>query len=179
MKEPSATQRREATTPVKLVAADVLLNRKNEIQNTIARRAYELFEGRGSAHGHDSEDWIEAEAEVLYPCRHDLKQSREAIVFRVDLPSSFAATQLNVSVEPRRLMVSGERESDVICGGDEPAHFEKRTQRIFGVEELPVDVDPSRATAKLKGETLEIVMPKVVAADNKPSGKSKAASSGR
>src|SRR5207245_1885156 len=151
------------------------LNRKNEIQNTIARRAYELFESRGSAHGHDSDDWIEAEAEVLYPCRHDLKQSGEAIVFRVDLPSAFAATQLNVSVEPRSLMVSGERESDVMCGGDEPAHFENRTQRIFGVEELPVDVDPSRATAKLKGETLEIVMPKAAA----DSGKSKAASSGR
>ena len=178
MKAKSAPQRREATTPVKLVVADVLLKQKNEIQNTIARRAYELFEGRGSAHGHDIDDWIEAEAEVLYPCRHDLKQSGEAIVFRADLPSSFAATQLNVSVEPRRLMVSGERESDVICGGDEPAHFEKKTQRIFGVEELPVDVDPSRTTAKLKGETLEIVMPKVVA-NNKPSGKSTAASSGR
>jgi len=41
-----------------------------------------------------------------------------------------------------------------------------------------VDVDPSRATAKLKGDMLEIVMPRV-AADNKSSGKSKAASSGR
>jgi HSP20 family molecular chaperone IbpA len=56
--------------------------------------------------------------------------------------------------------------------------MEKRAQRIFGVEELPVDVDPSRSTAKLKGDTLEIVMPRV-AVDNKSSRKSKAASSGR
>jgi len=175
MKEQSAPQRRKAITPVKFVAADVLLNRKNEIQNMIAHRAYGLFESRGCGHGHDVDDWIDAEVEVLHPYRHDLKESGEAIIFSAELPSSFTADQLNVSVEPRRLMVSGERELDVICGGDEPAHTEKRTQRIFRVEELPVDVDPSRATARLKGETLEIVMPKVVAA-NKPSGKSKAAS---
>ena len=178
MKEQSPPQRRAATTQVKLVTPNILLNRKNEIQSKIARRAYELFESRGFVHGHDIDDWIEAELELLRPYRHDLKESAEAIVFRADLSGSFAADQLNISVEPRRLTVSGERESEVICGGDTPAHTEKRTQRIFGVEELPVNVDPSRATAKLKGEILEIVMPKV-AADNKPGGKSKAASSGR
>ena len=178
MKEQSAPRRREATTPVKLVAADVLLNRKNEIQNVIARRAYELFEGHGSVNGHDIDDWIEAEVEVVRTYRHDLKESAEAIVFKAELPCSFTADQLNVSVESRRLMVNGVRELDVICGGNTPAHMEKRAQRIFGVEELPVDVDPSRATAKLKGDMLEIVMPRV-AADNKSSGKSKAASSGR
>lgn len=46
----------------------------------------------------------------------------------------------------------------------EPAHTEKRTRRIFRVEDLPVEVDPSRATAVLKSETLEIVMPKAVEA---------------
>ena len=65
MKEQSAPQRREATMPVKLVAADVLLNRKNEIQDVIARRAYELFKDHGSVNGHDIDDWIEAEVEVV------------------------------------------------------------------------------------------------------------------
>ena len=110
--------------------------------------------------------------------RHDLKESLETIVFEAELPCSFTPDQLKVSVEPRRLMVNGETELDVISGGDMPAHMEKRTQRIFEVEELPADVDPSRATAILKGDMLEIVMPRV-AADNKSSGKSKAASSGR
>ena len=178
MKAQSTPQRHEAITPVQLVAADVLLNRKNEIQNMIARRAYELFEGHGSVHGHDIDDWIEAEIEVVRAYRHDLKESLETIVFEAELPCSFTPDQLKVSVEPRRLMVNGETELDVISGGDMPAHMEKRTQRIFEVEELPADVDPSRATAILKGDMLEIVMPRV-AADNKSSGKSKVASSGR
>lgn len=178
MKEPSAPQRREATATVKLVAADDLLNRKNEIHKMIARRAYELFEDHGRVQGHEIDDWIEAEVDVVHGYRHDLKESAEAVVFRAELPCSFSADQLKISVEPRRLMVNGEKELEVICGGEKPAHMEKRTRRIFGAEELPVDVDPSRATAILKGEILEIVMPKV-AADKKSNGKSKAVSSGR
>lgn len=178
MKEQRAVQQPQVA-PVKFVSPDILLNQQNAIQGMIARRAYELFESRGFVHGRDVDDWIEAELETLHPYRHDLKESVEAIVFRADLPSSFTADQLKVSVEPRRLTVSGERELDVTCGGaDMPAHIEKRMQRIFGVEQLPADVDPSQATARLKGELLEIVMPKV-AADNKPSGASKAAASGR
>ena len=73
MKEQSTSQRREATTPVKLVAADVLLSRKNEIQNVIARRAYELFKGHGSVNGRAIDDWIEAEVEVVRTYRSDLR----------------------------------------------------------------------------------------------------------
>jgi len=63
MKEQSAPRRREATTPVKLVAADVLPNRKNEIQNVIARRAYELFEAMAASMARTSMIGIEAEVE--------------------------------------------------------------------------------------------------------------------
>ena len=35
------------------------------ILSTIAKRAYELFEQRGCAHGFDLEDWITAERELL------------------------------------------------------------------------------------------------------------------
>jgi hypothetical protein len=31
----------------------------------ISRHAYSLFQARGSAHGHDVEDWLVAEAELL------------------------------------------------------------------------------------------------------------------
>jgi hypothetical protein len=31
---------------------------------SIARRAYERFEMRGGEHGHDQEDWLEAEREI-------------------------------------------------------------------------------------------------------------------
>ena len=34
-------------------------------ENIIRERAYQLFEKRGYEHGHDVEDWLQAEAEVM------------------------------------------------------------------------------------------------------------------
>ena len=35
-----------------------------EFYARVARQAYEFFEGRGADHGHDIEDWLEAERQV-------------------------------------------------------------------------------------------------------------------
>ncbi len=178
MREQLVAQQHEAAIPVQLLTGDILHKRKTELDLMIARRAFELFEARGGSHGHDVDDWITAELELLRPYRHDLKESAEAVVFHAELPCSFTPDQLNVSVEPRRLTISGERELEVTCVGDVPTHVEKRTERIFQMEELPVDVDPSWATATLKGEVLEITMPKVIAV-GASRAKTQAAFSGR
>ncbi len=178
MKQQSTARQAQTDTSIRFVTPDVLLDRQNQIQVMIERRAYELYEIWGRRQGHDLDDWIEAETETLRSFRHDLKESAETIVYSAELPGAFAADQLSISIEPRRLSVSGEREQDVTCGGSEPAHIEKRTERIFQVEELPVDIDPSRTTASLHDQTLEIVMPKV-AVVAKPSKKTRAASVGR
>lgn len=131
----------------------------------IARRAYQLYESHGHVHGRDINDWVDAELEVLHPCRHELKEVAGAFIFLGDLPRSFTADQISVSVEPRSLTVSGETEIDVISGGDKPPHPERHIQRIFLVQELPTEIDPSRTATKLDGETLEIVMPKLADAN--------------
>jgi HSP20 family molecular chaperone IbpA len=179
MKERSAREKDEAGTPVTFVSAAMLEQRKSEIQNMIARRAYEHFEHRGYAPGHEIEDWEQAETELLiYPCRHDLRESAEAIILHAELPGSFTAEQLKVSVEARRLMVSGEKEISVLCGDAQGTHEELRSQQIFRVHDLPVDVDPSKATATLKGAMVEIVLPKA-SPNNKPYERAISASSGR
>jgi hypothetical protein len=37
----------------------------NDVLEQIARRAYELYEARGREDGHDLEDWLRAEAEIM------------------------------------------------------------------------------------------------------------------
>jgi len=98
MREQSVVQQREAAMPVQLVTADILHNRKTELDLMIARRAFELFEGRGRGHGHDVDDWTTAELEVLRLYRHNLKESAEALVFHAKLPCSFTPDQFNISV---------------------------------------------------------------------------------
>jgi hypothetical protein len=45
----AASRQRETVKQVKLVDADVSVNRQNEIRDMIARRSYELFERRGAS----------------------------------------------------------------------------------------------------------------------------------
>ena len=123
--------------------------------------------GRGRADGHVLEDWVQAESELLYSCSHDVKESVEAILLRAEIPGSFTADQINFSVEPRRLIISGEREISVLCGDSKGTHSEMRLQRILRIHDLPADVDPSKTVATLRGVTLEIVMPKATVA-NRP-----------
>src|SRR5579864_9253388 len=76
MKAKPAGEKKNAGTSVTFVSADMLEQRKREIQNMIARRAYERFEHRGHIPGHEIEDWEQAETELLiYPCNHDLRES--------------------------------------------------------------------------------------------------------
>jgi len=41
------------------------LDKKKGIHEEIARVAYELYEKRGRAHGHELEDWLDAERIVM------------------------------------------------------------------------------------------------------------------
>ena len=52
------------------------LNRKSsaesmdqEMREQIEKRAYELFEARGAEPGHDLEDWVRAESEIVQQTR--------------------------------------------------------------------------------------------------------------
>jgi HSP20 family molecular chaperone IbpA len=176
MKEELTAQKQRKNAVVKLVPAELLARRREEINRMIAQRAYQLFEGRGCLHGHDVADWLQAEDEVVHSCRHDLRESTEAIILHAEMPSSYPAEQLYVSVEPRRLCVSGEREVEVGYWDGAKTRTEARPQRIFRVHDLPVEVNPSMSTAVLSGNMLEVIMPKAETA-KKPETRS-ASSSG-
>lgn len=149
-----------AGTLVKLVPAHVMEDRMNEIHNLIAHRAYELFEKRAREDGGDVNDWLQAEDEVIHPCRHDVKESAEAFFLHAEMPGSFTVDQLEVGVEPHRLMMSGEKEVSVTYSDGKKIQTESGPRRIFWVYDLSAEVDPSKATATLKEGTLEVMMPK-------------------
>lgn len=178
MGESTATQRHPAGTAVKLVPAHILLNRIQELRDAIARRAYEIFERRGCQPGRHLDDWLQAESEILWPCRHDLRDSGEAIVLRAHVPGTFTPNQFQVSVEPHRLIIGAERQVTAIRGKGKVSHEELTRQRLLRVHDLPEEVDPSNSTAVLNGETLEIRMPKRRAVSAQ-GAKAKGASAGR
>ena len=174
MKERTTSQNPEKNAVVKLIPADLLTRRRQEIDEMIAQRAYQLFEERGHLHGHDVADWLQAEGEIVHGCRHDLRESTEAVILHAEMPNSYSANQLLVSVEPWRLMVSGEREIEVGFWDGTKTAAEVRSRLIFRAHDLPAEVNPSSATAALRDNILEVVMPK---ADTAKKSEARSASS--
>ena len=69
-----------------LSAGDPFFERAQEINELIARRAHELFESRGFAHGHDREDWLAAISEILLNVPLDITETETGLTIRADVP---------------------------------------------------------------------------------------------
>jgi len=68
---------------------------------TIAKRAYQLFEQRGSAHGFDIEDWITAEKEFL---QNDFNGNTSQFDFFIESPRDPQVTTI-LSMTPHSMIV--------------------------------------------------------------------------
>lgn len=52
--------------PVRSLDQAKLHKHSDDLKKRISSRAYEIFEYRGKETGHDVDDWLKAEAEVLW-----------------------------------------------------------------------------------------------------------------
>lgn len=144
----------ETEQPVEVVEADVF-DEMNETRALIAERAYEIYEERGGEHGRDQDDWFQAEGELLPKLDVDWDVTNGAVLLTARVPG-FRANDLEVEVGHRRA---------VLCGVHHPgsnlvAHSHKTDKKVMRIIELPFDIDPARAAAKLQGETLHVVLPR-------------------
>ena len=142
-----------------IVEAVTLFNRMEGIQQEIARRAYELFEGRGRKDGYAAEDWLRAESELLLPVAIELTESDGRLRVSAAVPG-FQEKDIEVSVEPRRLFISGKLEQAITPDQAAGGYIGQRSERFFRALDLPVAIDAEKATATLKDGTLEILLPK-------------------
>jgi HSP20 family protein len=150
-------QQTRGTVPVKQSSAS-LLDQFDEIYDSISRRAFELFQSNGQLFGHEWDDWLRAESEILHPVHLDVTESDGEFTVVAEVPG-FTAKELDIRVEPRRLTISGKRELK------ENNHGKKILSAICSNQILrsidwPVDVDPSRVSASVKDGILSISLPK-------------------
>jgi HSP20 family molecular chaperone IbpA len=150
------------TTASKAAPKDDLFNQMTNIYNSIARRAFEIFEGKGSIAGRDWDDWFQAEAEQLHPVHIDVVDAGESLKVRAEVPG-FTTKDLQVSVEPDYLTITGKRETKEEREKEGKVVYSERcADEILRVINLPAAVDPAKVTATLKDGVLEMEMPKAV-----------------
>ncbi len=122
--------RSELAVPLRLSQPADLHKKMQNLQLAIACRAHELFEARARVHGHDVEDWRMA-------------QSVDRVLVRAKV-AGFDHSELEVSVEPRRVTIIGKKKQKKTMteqGGSCP-------DQILAVLELATEVIPEHTIVK-------------------------------
>jgi len=163
MGEAIAVHKAESAKHITPKKTETLVERMNEVFDTISRRAFELFESNGRIFGHELEDWFKAERELFHPVHINVTDTGEAVEVKAEVPG-FNEKELEISVEPRRLTILGKRETAKEEKKGKIVYSESCSNQVFRVVDLPVEVMAERAEATLKNGTLHLTMPKVVAA---------------
>ncbi|HYM00958.1 MAG TPA: Hsp20/alpha crystallin family protein [Blastocatellia bacterium] len=136
-----------------------VFDRMRDVSQTIARRAYELFENHGKQAGRALDDWLRAELDILKSCPVEIKDTGENLVVRAEVPG-FSSNEIEVSVEPRCLLISAKSSKTDEQETESVVYSERAEKDIFRSVDLPVDVDPASAKATLKHGVLEVTLTK-------------------
>ena len=142
------------------VPGDLILEFAAEIKYSIARRAYELFEAGGFEHGHDREDWLSAESEILASLPVDITEGETEFTVHADM-SGFGGKDLEVQVAPHCLCISGRHEKAPEETEQKAVASQRHSKRIFCLLELPSEIDPDGVKATVRDGLLEIKLSKV------------------
>src|SRR6201987_2289905 len=160
--------RQQVTEPPIVIKTTGLSVEAREMMDSIARRAYEIFESKGRARGHDLENWFEAESELFERTPVDVKETPEGLTVLADV-RRFAPKELEVDLEPRRVTIIGKHQTQAERKTDTSYLSEKHTARFFHSLRLPVHIVTHRASARLKKGILELDVKKALAEERKTS----------
>jgi hypothetical protein len=118
------------------------------ILETIAKRAYQLFEQRGCAHGSDREDWVTAEKELL---QNDFNGNTSQFDLFIESPRDPEVTTI-LSMTPHSLIVfrSHARHNGEIEGRPD----------VASVHLFPEEIDITQADVNRVNGLLHVHVPK-------------------
>ena len=161
-------QQSAVASQMKKIKGDQLIVPSNDVYehaqsllDPIARRAYEHFESRGGAHGHDLEDWCRAEAELLQPVNVELSDSGDALLVIADV-ADYRPEDLRVSVEPQSLRICGRLPAEKKL----PSKPEKELSRLDGFFvsfDLPTLINSSQVSVTItQDDLLKVLLPKLM-----------------
>ena len=156
----------EAIAPAKHIAIqevglDSLFEEMAEWSNRIAKRAYEIFADSGFTNGHDQEDWLEAEEELLKPVALDVKDSKDELIVTAKVPG-FDAKDLKIQFNGSHLVIKGKHQNAAEKKKKEgkAIYSARKSRQIYRMIELPAPVVADHAQAELKNGLLQLKLSK-------------------
>lgn len=158
-----ATAMKRAEEQTKAVKFSSLVDQVEETFNALARRAYQIFEGNGRAFGRDLDNWLRAERELLHPVVVNITESDTSFELKAEVPG-FSEKEIEIGVEPRRVTITGKRETKKEEKKGKAICSESYSDQILRMIDLPAEVETDKATASLKHGILELTLPKAAKA---------------
>jgi HSP20 family protein len=135
--------------------------------NQIRQRALELFETRGRQLGHELDDWLKAEREILGGwSAAELKEKDGKYELEVTLPG-FDPKEVNVTATPRELIVQAETRHEKKTTEEKVLWTEFGPNKVYRRFELPEAIDVEQTKATLDNGLLRVVASKAPAAQRK------------
>lgn len=161
MKTPFLLQLEQVLT-VRQLLADAPANKHAEqIHDELAKRAYELFCASGGTHGHDLEDWCQAESQLLKLIRAELEQNPTEFTVRTQLPG-FAAEEIGLWADSRHLLITAKHAAAPSMIEPNAAPTENQ---VFRTVEFPSEIDAKAVTAFLTHGEVEVILPRIIVQD--------------
>ena len=161
-KQSTAGQRATEGAHLRLVSSDEIFDRMKETFDAVARHAFEIFERNGRKCGRELDDWFQAERELLHPLRLEISETERAVTVEIEVPG-FTEKDIEINVEPRRLTISGTRESAEEHKKGKTVYTERHSDRILRVVDLPAEVDATNVAVEATYDKgmLTITLPKI------------------
>jgi HSP20 family protein len=122
----------------------------NKRLDEVRRRAYDLFQLRGSSSGLELDDWLAAEREVFGWAKVELTEKDNAYDVQVALPG-FEAKDVEVTATPEEIVIH--------AASEHREREETTSSEIYRRFELPKPVQLDKVVAKLDKGVLLISVP--------------------
>ncbi len=155
----TAMQQAKTSAVAKQTETEDVFDRMQQAHDSIAKRAFEIFDNNGRWFGNELSDWLQAESDILHPVHLEIAETEEALAVRAEVPG-FTAKELDIQVEGNRLTIAGKHESKEESKKGKAIYSEQCAKEILRFVYLPSDVDGSQVNATLKNGVLNIDLPK-------------------
>jgi HSP20 family molecular chaperone IbpA len=156
----TAMQPARTSAVVKQTDTENVFDLFQQAYDSIAKRAFEIFDNNGRWFGNELSDWLQAESEILHPIHLEIAETEEALTVRAEVPG-FTANELDIRVEGNRLTIAGKHESSEESKKGKTIYSERCAKEILRSIDLPSDVDGTKVNATLKDGVLSLELPKV------------------
>jgi HSP20 family molecular chaperone IbpA len=144
-----------ASTP-KIIAESEKESLHQAIQERIAERAYSLYEASGREHGNADQHWLQAESEILLQGL-EVRESGSWLSINAALPDA-SAEDVEICLEPERVIVRAKKREAIQDSGSQTQDLMQT--EVFLVRSLPVEIEPSTASAAFKDQKLTLMVKK-------------------